>query len=103
MTMPVEWFETAFDIITELGRCPGKHIEHGLQTNMIAYHPRWNDIIKRMFGNSVGTSMDYPNLYRKLFKGGPDDYTRDLDAEYQDCPRSRDQCRRHRGYKSRNL
>jgi radical SAM protein with 4Fe4S-binding SPASM domain len=43
---------------------------------MIAYHPRWNDIIKRMFGNSVGTSMDYPNLYRRLFKGGPDDYTR---------------------------
>jgi hypothetical protein len=39
------------------------------------YNPRWNDIIKRMFGNKVGTSMDYPNLYRKLF-AAPDDYTR---------------------------
>ena len=76
MTMPVEWFESAYDIISELADARGKRIEHGLQTNMIAYHPRWNDIIKRMFGNSLGTSMDYPNLYRKMFKGGPDDYTR---------------------------
>lgn len=76
MTMPVEWFETAYEIISDLAEKRGKHIEHGLQTNMIAYHPRWNDIIRRMFGNSVGTSMDFPNLYRKLFKGGPEDYTR---------------------------
>ncbi len=76
MTMPVEWFETAFDIISDLAERRGKHVEHGLQTNMIAYHPRWNDIIFKMFGGHVGTSMDFPNLYRKLFKGGPDDYTR---------------------------
>src|SRR4030095_2209353 len=37
--------------------------------NMIAYQPRWNHIIARMFGNSVGTSMDFPNLHRKLFNG----------------------------------
>ncbi len=76
MTMPVEWFETAYELISELAAARGKHIDHGLQTNMIGYTPRWNDIIKRMFGNSVGTSMDYPNLYRKLFRGGPDDYSR---------------------------
>lgn len=76
MTMPVEWFEKAYDIIEGLAYNRGKRIDHGLQTNMIAYHPRWNDIIRKMFGNNVGTSMDYPNLYRKLFKGGPEDYTR---------------------------
>lgn len=76
MTMPVEWFERAFDLINDLAAARSKRIDHGLQTNMIGYNPRWNDIIRRMFGNSVGTSMDYPNLYRKLFKGGPDDYTR---------------------------
>src|SRR5215204_250065 len=58
MTMPVEWFETAYEVISDLAAARGKRIEHGLQTNMIAYHPRWNDIIKRMFGNSLGTSMD---------------------------------------------
>lgn len=76
MTMPVEWFETAYDLIDELATARGRHIDHGLQTNMIGYTPRWNNIIKKMFGNSVGTSMDHPNLYRKLFKGGPADYSR---------------------------
>lgn len=76
MTMPVEWFETAYEIISDLAEKRGKHIEHGLQTNMIAYHPRWNDIIRRMFGNSVGTSMDFPNLYRKLV--GVDDGSRSI-------------------------
>ena len=76
MTMPAEWFETAYELINELASARGRHIDHGLQTNMIGYTPRWNDIIARMFGNSVGTSMDYPNLYRKLFRGGPDDYSR---------------------------
>ena len=76
MTMPVKWFETAYDLIEDLASTRGRRIDHGLQTNMIAYTPRWNDIIARMFGNHVGTSMDFPNLYRKLFRGGPDDYTR---------------------------
>jgi radical SAM protein with 4Fe4S-binding SPASM domain len=43
---------------------------------MIGYNSRWNPIIERMFGNSVGTSMDYPNVYRKLFNGSASDYTR---------------------------
>ena len=76
MTMPVEWFETAYELINKLASARGRYIEHGLQTNMIGYTPRWNDVIARMFGNSLGTSMDYPNLYRKLFRGGPDDYSR---------------------------
>jgi uncharacterized protein len=76
MTMPVEWFEKAYGLIGALASARNKHVDHGLQTNMIGYTPRWNSIIKRMLGNSVGTSMDYPNLYRKMFRGGPDDYTR---------------------------
>ena len=30
----------------------------------------------RCFSGSLGTSMDFPNLHRKLFKGGADAYTR---------------------------
>ena len=33
---------------------------------MIGYSERWNDIIEETFGNDVGTSMDFPNLHRKL-------------------------------------
>jgi len=76
MTMPVDWFERAFDLIQEQAVRRGKHVDHGLQSNMIAYHPRWNRLIEKMFGNSVGTSMDFPNLHRKLFNGSASDYTR---------------------------
>ena len=76
MTMPVEWFERAYDIIGNLAAKRGHRIDHGMQTNMIAYTPRWNGIINRMFGGRVGTSMDYPNLYRLLNNGSATDYTR---------------------------
>jgi uncharacterized protein len=77
MTMPVEWFEKAYDLIGELAeKRGGRRIDHGMQTNMIAYTPRWNDIIRRMFGGSVGTSMDHPNLYRQLNNGSAEDYSR---------------------------
>ena len=76
MMMPVEWFERAFDLIQSGAARRRKVVEHGLQSNMIGYNRRWNSIIKRMFGNSVGTSMDHPNLHRKLFNGSASDYTR---------------------------
>lgn len=76
MMMPPEWFERAFDLIQNAAAKKGKLVEHGLQSNMIGYNSRWNSIIERMFGNSVGTSMDYPNLHRKLFNGSASDYTR---------------------------
>jgi uncharacterized protein len=47
-----------------------KEVSHSLQSNMLAYSSRWNPVIARMFGNSVGTSLDYPNLHRKLLGQG---------------------------------
>ncbi|HEY6802308.1 MAG TPA: radical SAM protein [Pyrinomonadaceae bacterium] len=76
MTLPVDWFEAAFELIQNAAKARGKFVEHGLQSNMVGYHSRWNPLIRRMFGSSVGTSMDYPNLYRKLFNGSSSDYTR---------------------------
>jgi len=76
MTMPPDWFAQAYDLIQNAAAKRGKFVEHGLQSNMIGYNPRWNDIIRRMFGNTVGTSMDYPNVHRKLFNGSSTDYTR---------------------------
>ena len=76
MTMPPSWFERAYEMIQTAAAARNKHVAHSLQTNMIGYSSKWNKIIAEMFGNSVGTSMDYPNLHRKMFRGGPDDYTR---------------------------
>ena len=76
MTMPVEWFERAYDLIQNAAARRGKLIDHGLQSNMIGYNSRWNPLIERMFDNGVGTSMDFPNVHRKLFNGSSTDYTR---------------------------
>ena len=76
MLVPPEWFARAFELIQNLAAKRGKFVEHGLQSNMIGYHRRWNGIIEQMFGNSLGTSMDFPNLHRKLFNGSASDYTR---------------------------
>jgi len=42
---------------------------------MIGYSRKWNNVIAEMFGNSVGTSMDFPNLYRKSHGHTTDEYT----------------------------
>jgi uncharacterized protein len=76
MTMPPQWFTEAYELIQSKADARRKIVEHGLQSNMIGYNSRWNDIIAKMFGNSVGTSMDYPNVHRKLFNGSSTDYTR---------------------------
>jgi radical SAM protein with 4Fe4S-binding SPASM domain len=76
MMIPHEWYEAAHELIQTKAAARGKTVEHGLQSNMVGYHPRWDGVIAGMFGNSVGTSMDYPNVHRKLFNGSADDYTR---------------------------
>lgn len=75
MLLPPSWLERAFDQIQQAAASRNKKISHSLQSNMIAYTSKWNSIIARMFGNSVGTSMDYPNLYRKAAGRTPDHYT----------------------------
>ncbi len=76
MTMPPHWFERAYDVIQNAAQAKNKQVEHSLQSNMIGYGKQWNKVIAEMFGNSVGTSMDYPNLHRKLFNRGADEYTK---------------------------
>jgi len=74
MLLPPVWFERAHEMIQQAAAARGKRITHSLQSNMIGYHKRWNTIIAEMFGNSVGTSMDFPNLYRKTRHGTPAQY-----------------------------
>jgi uncharacterized protein len=76
MTMTPEWFEKANETIQEIADRSNRRVVHYLQSNMIAYSSRWNRVLMEMFGNSVGSSMDYPNLHRKLQSGGPKEYDR---------------------------
>ena len=53
-----------------MAREKGRRFTHYLQTNLISYSPTWNEVIQGIFHGSLGTSMDYPNVHRRLFKGG---------------------------------
>jgi radical SAM protein with 4Fe4S-binding SPASM domain len=76
MTLPPEWFERANDIIHRCAEDAGKQVVNYIQSNMIGYTPRWNRVIAEMFGNSMGSSMDFPNLHRRLVGSGPREYER---------------------------
>jgi radical SAM protein with 4Fe4S-binding SPASM domain len=75
MIMGPSWFAEAGYVMDRLATEHGRRFTHYLQTNLISYSPAWNDVIRGMFQNSLGTSMDYPNVHRKLFTGGAKAYT----------------------------
>jgi radical SAM protein with 4Fe4S-binding SPASM domain len=74
MTLPPEWFEQADIIIRRSTEARKKEVVNYLQSNMIGYSGKWNRVLAEMFGNSVGSSMDFPNLHRRLTAGGPEEY-----------------------------
>ena len=76
MIMGPAWFLQAGQIMDQAAAEKDRRFTHYLQTNLIGYSEAWNEIIRTMFQGSLGTSMDYPNLHRKLFKGGAEAYTR---------------------------
>ncbi len=75
MIMGPAWFVEAGRIMEEAATARGRRFTHYLQTNLISYSPAWNEVLRTMFGNSLGTSMDFPNQHRKLFKGGAGAYS----------------------------
>ena len=77
MIMGPAWFvEARSKSWTAAAAKNGRTFTHYLQTNLIGYSEAWNEVIRTMFQGSLGTSMDYPNMHRKLFKGGAEAYTR---------------------------
>ena len=75
MIMGPGWFADAGNLMDRLAAERGRKFSHYLQTNLVSYSPAWNEVIRGMFKNSLGTSMDYPNLHRKLFNGSAPAYT----------------------------
>jgi uncharacterized protein len=69
-----EWFERAGEVFGEQTSQAGVEIVHYLQSNLISYDHSWNPIIHRMFGGSIGTSLDYPNLCRRPVGGRTEDF-----------------------------
>jgi len=74
MTLSPEWFSRAHEIILRTSEKRKKEVRNYIQSNMIGYSRTWDDILREMFGKSVGTSLDFPNLHRKLPAGGAKGY-----------------------------
>ncbi|HSI83052.1 MAG TPA: hypothetical protein VK970_04665, partial [Candidatus Methylacidiphilales bacterium] len=75
MIMGPAWFQNAGEVMDKAAAERGRRFTHYLQTNLVSYSDAWKPLIHKMFQGSLGTSMDYPNVHRKLFKGGAEAYT----------------------------
>ena len=74
LTLSPGWIEKAYERIAATADCCGKHVAHFLQSNLLAYGPEWEPAIARVFGNEIGSSVDYPNRHRKAKGGHPEDF-----------------------------
>src|SRR5215467_2579292 len=57
MIMGPAWFFEAGRSMDAAATARGRRFKHYLQTNLISYSPAWNEVLRTMFGGSVGTSM----------------------------------------------
>jgi uncharacterized protein len=84
-TMDPEWLLRAYDISGEISEKSGLRINHRLQTNLIGYGPRWRRIVREMFCDDIGSSLDFPNLYRKVVGGDPESFNTTWFRRYQEA------------------
>ena len=64
LTLGLDWFERMDEIVYKLFSSSRIIIRHRLQSNLISYTSEWKPVIEKIFDNSIGSSLDYPNLYR---------------------------------------
>lgn len=74
MVLPPDWYRRAHDSIARLASKAGRTVRHYAQSNMIDYTPEWNPVLSEIFDNSIGSSMDFPNLHRKVAGGTPEQF-----------------------------
>jgi uncharacterized protein len=74
LTMSPKWLLRANDMCRDISEKSGLRIDNQVQTNLIGYGPRWRQVISDMFNDKVGSSLDFPNLYRKVAGGVPETF-----------------------------
>ena len=63
-TLGPSWFEKMHELVSQVFTGSTIRVRHRLQSNLISYTSKWKPIIDKIFQNSVGSSLDYPSLYR---------------------------------------
>jgi uncharacterized protein len=85
LTMPPEWLLRANELCREQAEKSGMLIKNVIQSNLIGYGPRWRRVMSEMFNDDVGSSLDFPNLYRKVAGGTPETYNDLWFRRYQEA------------------
>ncbi len=75
MIMGTQWYYDTIGLMNSTAEARNLKFTHYLQTNLIGYTPEWEGVIFDLFDGTLGTSMDFPNLHRKLFSGSAEKYT----------------------------
>jgi uncharacterized protein len=85
LTMQPDWLLRANDICRETAEKTGIRIEHSVQSNLIGYGPRFRQVMSEMFNDNVGSSLDFPNLYRKVAGGSPETFNETWLHRYEEA------------------
>ena len=64
LSLGVDWFEAMEAISAAVFENTGIQVRHRLQSNLVLYTHRWRPLVKRIFNNAIGSSLDYPSRYR---------------------------------------
>jgi len=84
-TLTPEWLLKAHDICREIDEKNGLRITNTLQSNLIGYGPRWRRVVSEMYNDNMGSSLDFPNLYRKVAGCQPDTFNDLWYRRYQEA------------------
>ena len=85
LTMSPEWLLRAHEICRKIAEKSKIGIENTVQSNLIGYGSHWRRVISEMFNKNVGSSLDFPNLYRKVAGGTPETYNDLWFRRYQEA------------------
>lgn len=66
LTLGAEWFQDAFKMVHKIQRLKGVTFNNQLITNLMGYDRDWAATLNRFFGPNISTSLDYPNVYRRI-------------------------------------
>lgn len=85
LTMSPEWLLRANEICRKIAEKSKISIENTVQSNLIGYGPRFRRVMSEMFNDNVGSSLDFPNLHRKVAGGTPETYNDFWFRRYQEA------------------
>jgi len=85
LTMSPEWLLRANDTCREIAEKSKISIENTVQSNLIGYGPRFRKVMSEMFKDEVGSSLDFPNLYRKVAGSVPETFNDSWFRRYQEA------------------